>query len=79
MPRQHDVGLQLRGARRRGIEVVDLEPEQDTVAVRLVVAIAEGTVVVTTSNACSCITSRSPWTSRSYSGPPWSLRHPRSR
>ena len=46
MPRQHNVGLQFRGARRGGIEVVDLEPEQDAVAIRPVVAIAEGTVVV---------------------------------
>ena len=46
MPRQHDAGLQLRGTCRGGIEVVDLEPEQDAVAVRLVVAIAEGPVGV---------------------------------
>ena len=44
--RFQDIGLHFDGAREGGVEVIDLEPEKDAVAVRFFVWIPDGAVVM---------------------------------
>lgn len=46
MARKNDRGFQFGKTRHRGIEVVDFKPEQNAVSIGLVVAIADGAVVM---------------------------------
>src|SRR6185312_176631 len=46
VPRHNHLDGHLVGALHNSVEVIDLEPEQETVAVGLIVAIGDGTVVV---------------------------------
>ena len=51
MPRHHDLNTHLGRARHDRIKIVYLEPQQDTVSVRLVIEITNRTVIVFYSEA----------------------------
>jgi hypothetical protein len=46
MPRQHNFHAHLSGVLQDGVKVVHLEPEQDTVSVGLVIAVANQPMMV---------------------------------
>ena len=46
MPRHNSFGLELIDTPHSGFEIVDLKPEQHPIAIRLIVLIPNGTVVM---------------------------------
>lgn len=45
-PRDHDLGAEFYRSLLSGVEVVHLEPEQDAIAIRFVITISDGPMVV---------------------------------